>query len=191
MTVTRIGTLTGAAACILMVLGVWFARAAQDPMGLGLDEGEFGRSGRAVLPGKVPSEPLAQERGTQDIPERGNPLWGITIESLQATRERPLFSTSRRPRRPAVIAAPVEAPKIVIAAPEPDVPAFDLVGVVEGDGRGYAVFIKTGTRDIVRLKTGEGQDGWILRSVIGRKAVLEKDNKTAVVEMPPLTGGQK
>jgi hypothetical protein len=140
----------------------------------------------------MPAEPLAQERESHDMQERGNPLWGIPIESLQATRERPLFSSSRRPPAPAVIAKPVEAPKVVVAPPpEPEVPAFDLVGIVEGNGQGYAVFINTGTHDIVRLKTGEGQDGWILRSVNGRKAVLEKNNKTAVIELPALIGGQK
>jgi hypothetical protein len=190
MTITRMSALTAAAACILVVVGVWFARAAEDPTGLGLDEDEVGRSGR-ILPGKMPAEPLAQERESHDMQERGNPLWGIPIESLQATRERPLFSSSRRPPAPAVIATPVEAPKVVAAPPEPEVPAFDLVGIVEGDGQGYAVFINTGTHDIIRLKTGEGQDGWILRSVKGRKAVLEKNNKTAVVELPPLIGGQK
>ena len=190
MTITRISALTTAAACILVVVGVWFARAAEDPTGLGLDEDEAGRSGR-ILPGKMPAEPLEQERESHDMPERGNPLWGIPIESLQAARERPLFSSSRRPPAPAVIATPVEAPKVVAAPPEPEVPAFDLVGIVEGAGQGYAVFINTGTHDIIRLKTGEGQDGWILRSVKGRKAVLEKNNKTAVVELPPLIGGQK
>ena len=190
MTNARMWTLSAAAACMLVVLGAWFARAAEDPTGLGLDEDEVGRSGR-ILPGKMPAEPLAQERKSHDMPERGNPLWGIPIESLQATRERPLFSSSRRPPAPAVIATPVEAPKTVTPPPEPEVPAFDLVGIVEGDGQGYAVFINTGTHDIIRLKTGEGQDGWILRSVKGRKAVLEKNNKTAVVELPPLLGGQK
>jgi general secretion pathway protein N len=190
MTIKRTWILTAAAASILAALGAGFARAADDPTGLGLNEDEPARSGR-ILPSKAPAEPLVQEPKSTNVPERGNPLWGIPIESLKATRERPLFSPARRPPAPVVIATPVEVPKVVAPPPPPEVPAFDLVGVVEGDGQSYAVFINTNTHDTVRLRTGEGQDGWILRSVNGRKVVLEKNNRTAVIELPALIGGQK
>jgi general secretion pathway protein N len=101
---------------------------------------------------------------SKDASERGNPLWGIPIELLNATRERPIFSPTRRPPRPAVPAAPAEAVKIVAPPAEPDRPSLNLVGIVAGAGEAYAVFINNTTHDIVRLKTGEGQDGWILRS---------------------------
>lgn len=120
----------------------------------------------------------------------GNPLWGIPIGALHATRERPVFSSSRRPPMPAVISPPVEPVKAV-APPTPPKPALDLLGIVEGNGEGYAVFINTTTHDIVRLKTGEGEDGWVLRSVSGREAVLERNDHTEVLELPPLTGVPK
>lgn len=120
----------------------------------------------------------------------GNPLWGISIETLHATRERPLFSPSRRPPAPAAISAPV-APVKVAAPPPPSGPTFNLLGIVEGNGEGYAVFINTATHDIVRLKTGEGEDGWVLRSVSGREAVIEKNDRTEVLKLPPITGGPK
>jgi hypothetical protein len=73
-----------------------------------------------------------------------------------------------------------------------ETPMLKLLGVVAGSsGDAYAVFIKSTTRDIVQLKTGEGEDGWILRSVRGREAVLEKDHRTAVVELPPVAGDSK
>jgi general secretion pathway protein N len=122
--------------------------------------------------------------------DRGNPLWGITIESLPATRERPLFLPSRRPPVAAAIAAP-EAPPPPPPPPVPDKPALDLLGTVAGNGVGYAVFLDGTTHDIVRLKTGEGQDGWILQTVKNREAVLVKNDHTAVMRLPSLLGEQR
>jgi hypothetical protein len=113
-----------------------------------------------------------------------NPLWGIPIELLHATRERPLFSPSRHPPMPVVIAAPppkIEAPKA------PDDPTLDLIGTVTGSAdAGYAIFVDKTNHDVVRLKTGEGRDGWILQSVSKREAVLEKDQRSTVVRLPPM-----
>src|SRR5215212_880442 len=53
-----------------------------------------------------PRAPVANE-------PRGNPLWGIPLKSLSLTRERPLFTPSRRPPAPAV--ANVEAARPVVA----------------------------------------------------------------------------
>lgn len=120
----------------------------------------------------------------------GNPLWGIPVRSLRATRQRPLFSPTRRLLMPpAVITPPVEVK--AAPPPPPSKPSLDLLGIVEGNGEGYAVFINTTTHDIVRLKTGEGEDGWVLRSVSGREAVLERNDHTEVLELPPLTGVPK
>ena len=60
-----------------------------------------------------------------------------------------------------------------------------------GTTTGIAVFTDETTRDIIRLKMGEGHNGWILRSVTGREAVLEKDRRTAVIGLPLPTGDQK
>jgi hypothetical protein len=117
----------------------------------------------------------------------GNPLWGIPLESLHATRERPLFSPSRRP--PAVIVAP-PTQATVAAAPAAPEPVLNLLGTVAGNGEEYAVFINTTTHDIVRLKRGESEGGWILRSVGKRKAVLKKDDRTEVLQLPPIIDAQ-
>jgi hypothetical protein len=124
----------------------------------------------------------------------GNPLWGVPLKSLTATRERPIFLPSRRPPAPpAVAAAPVEPPKPPPPPPppEPERPALKLLGVVTGTSDGFAIFVSDTTRDIIRLKTGEGHDGWILRSVKAREAVLEKNRRSAVIELPPPTGDRK
>ncbi|MGH7880153.1 MAG: hypothetical protein ACREQD_11750 [Candidatus Binataceae bacterium] len=72
--------------------------------------------------------------------------------------------------------------------PEPERPALSLIGVVAGASDGFAVFTDETTHGIVRLKTGEGHDGWILRSVSGREAVLEKNRRTALIGLPAPTG---
>ena len=128
-----------------------------------------------------------------DLSASGNPLWAIPLKSLTATRERPIFLPSRRAPAPApaVAAAYVEPPKTVAPPPEPDRPALRLVGVVTGTADGFAVFISDTTRDIIRLKTGEGHEGWILRSVKAREAVLEKNRRSAVIELPQPAGSHK
>lgn len=145
-----------------------------------------------TMPNTASQSRLAVRRdiSSTDRAASGNPLWGISIEALHATRERPLFSPSRRPPAPAVISPPVAAIKVA-APPPPSGPTLNLLGIVEGNGEGYAVFINTATHDIVRLQTGEGKDGWVLRSVSGRQAVIEKNDRTEILELPPITGGPK
>ena len=123
--------------------------------------------------------------------EKGNPLWGIPLHALQATRERPIFSPSRRPPTAAPPAAP--PPEIVknAAPPQPDEPTLNLIGVVVGNGEGYAVFLDNTSHAIVRLKTGEGEGGWILRSVANREAVLERNHRTAIMRLPSPMGDHK
>jgi general secretion pathway protein N len=121
---------------------------------------------------------------TAEPPVSGNPLWAIPLGSLTATRERPIFLPSRRP--PAVAAAPVEPPKSAPPPAEPERPALRLLGIVTGTTEGFAIFISDTTRNIIRLKTGEGHEGWILRSVKAREAVLEKNRRSAVIELPHL-----
>lgn len=124
-------------------------------------------------------------------PEVRNPLWGIPLRSLQAARERPLFSPSRRPPQLAISAAPTPQPAKAAVTRQPDEPELNLVGVIVGSGEGYAVFLDSATHAVIRLKTGEDERGWILRSVAEREAVLEKNHRTAVVRLPSRSGGQR
>jgi hypothetical protein len=126
-----------------------------------------------------------------NIPTSANPLWAIPLGSLTATRQRPIFSPSRRVPAPAVAAAPVEPVKPAFVPIEPERPQLTLVGVVTGISDGFAVFLNVTTHDIIRLKLGEGHDGWVLRSVKGREAVLEKNHQTAVIGLPALEDDQK
>jgi general secretion pathway protein N len=121
-----------------------------------------------------------------------NPLWGIPLATLTATQDRPIFLPSRRRPAPAVAAPRIEPVKPPVAIPaEPERPPLSLVGIVAGIDDGYAVFIHSAPRDTVRLRTGEGHEGWILTSVKGREAVLEKNRQTSVMALPPPAGDQR
>jgi hypothetical protein len=166
-------------------VAVSVAIAAKDPRGPDLrDEGDHIPSPLESAPDVSPLQP-----SLTDPPLRRNPLWGISLKSLSATRERPLFTPSRRPPVRAV-APPAVAP--VVRAPTESVPPpLDLLGLVIGTDDGYAVFINTATHDIVRLRRGEGYEGWILKSVKGREVELEKNLRTLVVAFPQPNGEKK
>jgi len=138
-----------------------------------------------VIPAPVDVAPTAPPRAQQPADPTGNPLWAVPLSSLTATRERPIFLPSRRAPAPAVAGTPV-----VIAPPpppppaEPEQPPLILVGVIAGDSEGFAVFLDAATNSAVRLKTGQDHDGWVLRSVKGREATLEKNKRTATLALP-------
>ena len=107
----------------------------------------------------------------------GNPLWSIPLASLAATRERPIFSSSRRP--PPVVLKTAATQPLSKAQP-----TFILVGAIAGESEGIAIFLDGTTNGIIRLKTGESHAGWTLQTVKAREAVLQKEQRTMVVELP-------
>jgi general secretion pathway protein N len=114
-----------------------------------------------------------------------NPLWAIPIETLRATRERPLFSASRRPPPP-----PVAAAEPVISAPPspeptpPEQPQMTLVGVVHGPSTDIGLFSNDSGK-LVRLRIGEADHGWVVRSVDLRATILEKESRQVTLALPP------
>jgi hypothetical protein len=126
-------------------------------------------------------------------PERAlsaNPLWAIPLTALSGTRDRPIFSPSRRPPAPAV--APAAAAKVA-AAPkirERERPQLNLVGTIASGDEGFGIFLDQSTKGALRLKVGEDYQGWKLRSVQGREAILEKDQLVYTLELPQPGVGQ-
>jgi hypothetical protein len=127
------------------------------------------------------------------VPDRaqiGNPLWAIPVGSLSKTRDRPLFTPSRRPPAPAVVAVPpVVQPKVVARPAEPEHPNLTLIGTVVSENEGIGVFLDRATNNFVRIKTGEGHAGWILRSVQAREVTLEKDQRSETLRLPARKDG--
>lgn len=114
-----------------------------------------------------------------------NPLWAIPLSRLSGTRDRPIFSSSRRPAPAAVAAQPVVAK----AAPapkkrEPDRPPLSLVGTIAGGDEGFGIFVDAATKAALRLKLGDDYQGWRLQSIHGREVTLEKDDQAAVLSLP-------
>ena len=122
----------------------------------------------------------------EPAPPAGNPLWAIPLRSLSATRERPLFSPSRRPPNPPVAPPPPPPPRQVVAPPPPpEKPTLVLLGTIVGEGESYAVFYEPAQRKTLRLKLGEADPkGWKLSSVDARTAILEKGNQSVMVSLP-------
>jgi general secretion pathway protein N len=116
--------------------------------------------------------------------QRGNPLWTIPIETLTATRERPIFSPSRRPPPSTEVAALPPPPPPPPAPSAPTQPPLTLIGTIVNASGGYGIFLDQATNTVMRLKTGEDHDGWILRTVSMRDAMLQKDRSTAVLTLP-------
>jgi general secretion pathway protein N len=119
------------------------------------------------------------------VPALGpNPLWEIPLSRLSTTRERPIFSPSRRPLAAVVAAAPPSAPP---PAPKParvERPQLSLVGTVSGRDESFGIFIDQMTKAALRLKIGEDYRGWKLRAVQGREVTLDHDQLTAILTMP-------
>jgi general secretion pathway protein N len=113
-----------------------------------------------------------------------NPLWAIPLATLSNTRERPIFSASRRPPPVAVV------PVTVARAPPPPKPArverpqLALVGTISSGDASFGIFVDQSTKSALRLKIGEDYQGWRLRAVQGREVTLERDQQTTILSLP-------
>jgi hypothetical protein len=154
-------------------------------------------------PPRSPSPPHAADedrRGGETPPRRiaartadakppasaANPLWALPLEQLSMTRDRPIFSSSRRPQPPTppTYVAPV-AVRQPIRPPDPERPTVSLLGTIISTDDQIGVFLDT-TQKVVRLRVGEVHRGWVLRLVKAREVTLVKDGEQAVVlELPP------
>lgn len=126
-----------------------------------------------------------QVRPKGELSKGGNPLWSIPLSVLTATRERPVFSTTRRPPARAVIGPRVEPPQpapVVEKAAEHT--SLALIGAVVGDGEAIAVFLDQSNQRVVRLRQGETHAGWMISSILQREVTLTKDDRTEVLPLP-------
>jgi len=132
------------------------------------------------------SEPLRadtkQEVSVRKIvPSVGDGSIFEPIENLPATRERPIFSPSRRP--PVVARSAAEPPPPPVAKP-PSRPLFSLVGAITAGEGSIAIFLDETTKAVVRVKSGEEYGGWTLTGVQSREATLQRDDLTATLVLP-------
>jgi len=132
-----------------------------------------------IVPTAEPQPPAPQR------PLSPNPLWEIPLFKLSTTRERPIFSPSRRPP-PVVIAAPQTppAPPPSPKLPRVERPQLSLVGTVSGDDERFGIFVDQTTKAALRLRIGEDYQGWKLRAVQGREVTLEYEQQSATLTLP-------
>jgi hypothetical protein len=127
---------------------------------------------------------VAPELARPPVQPMGNPLWGISLNALTATRERPIFSPSRRPPTPTPPALVVVAPALPAPVSGPEQIPLTLVGTIVGGANSIAICFNPSTRDVVRLRIGENFQGWVLRAVHGREAAFEKATLQANLALP-------
>jgi hypothetical protein len=169
-------------ACVIVAMGAFSVNEAigQAPAGATLREKAAGQT-------STNTEQLAvapKDAGARQPPLGGNPLWGIPISTLDATRERPVFSASRRPPMPPVVAQRVAAAPPPSKPAEPEHPLLTLVGTAIGKPKNVAVVLDRTTKTIVRLHVGETVSGWILRAVDSRTMTVEKNSQTVTLALP-------
>ena len=134
-------------------------------------------------PAPIQVRPVVPKPAAAPRPLSANPLWAIPLATLSNTRERPIFSPSRRPppaQTPVALAAPAAPPP----PPRVERPPLTLVGTVAGDSESFGIFVDKGNSTALRLKVGEDYQGWRLRLVQGRDVSLERDQQTVVLSLP-------
>ena len=168
-------------ACVIVAIGAFSVNEAiGQAAGATLREKAAGQTSPNTE--QLPAAP--KDAGARQPPPGGNPLWGIPISALDATRERPVFSASRRPPMPPVVAERVVAPPPPPKPAEPEQPLLTLVGTAIGQAKNVALVLDRTTKTLVRLHVGEGVSGWILRAVDSRKMTLEKNSQTVTLALP-------
>jgi hypothetical protein len=131
-------------------------------------------------PGKA-SVPVAQAAaiGSELPASSGNPIAEVRFDRLSETRDRPVFSPSRRPppppALPAVAARVERAPQAVPVSP----PGVALFGIVVGE-QGARAFIATGADgQIIGVRPGDDVSGWTVSAITQRNLVLSHAERSA------------
>jgi hypothetical protein len=177
---TLIAVLAAAPAASLAAPQITTASLATEP----IDTGDA-RGGQIRSTDARPHQPARRHAAAP----AANPLWAIPLATLTETRERPLFSPSRRAPPPVpehgAYSPPVRQPP---RETPPERPQLSLVGTIVGRAAGFGLFVDPATKVVVRLKTGKAYRGWVLRTVREREVVLEKNHLSATITLP--TPGQ-
>ena len=120
--------------------------------------------------------PAPQTEVHPDVAPPVSPLAAQQLDRLSATRDRPLFSPTRRPPAP---------PPIVAAAPPPppSPPDVALLGVVM-DGKEARAVVRAGSAaKILRVRIGDDIGDWKVGQIEARQLVLLLDGRAATFTM--------
>jgi hypothetical protein len=125
----------------------------------------------------------AAETGEDAATAQGNPLSRISIDSLSATRDRPIFSASRRPPL-----APLPVRSVALPPPPPPPepvapPNLMFYGTFESDDDLGAV-VQPGLNErssVIRF--GTYVQGWRVTEISRQRLVLSLDDRTVVFSL--------
>jgi len=106
-----------------------------------------------------------------------SPLAVHSLDRLSATRERPLFSPSRRAPAPPPPPPPRPPP------PPPEPPNVTLVGIVMDAGEARAIVQPGPTNEVRRVRIGDEIGGWKVAQIESRRLVLKLDSRQATFSM--------
>jgi type II secretory pathway component PulC len=117
---------------------------------------------------------------------------GVRLEDLSATRERPLFSPTRRPPPPVETPAPLPSQLVEKKEATPSTPPFDLLGVVTGDENSFVLLRNRSTHEVTRMRRGDEKDGWKVEAVKLRSVALARDGRVEnlALAIPAAAGAQ-
>jgi general secretion pathway protein N len=126
------------------------------------------------------------EPSEQSTATLANPLEAQSLDRLSATRERPLFSPTRRPTPPPPPSPPETAP--IAAVPQP--PNVQLFGIVV-DEEGARAIVRSGSQRVDRVQVGDDIGGWKVSQIEGRRLVLSLDGRLATFTLFSNDHGQQ
>jgi outer membrane biosynthesis protein TonB len=107
------------------------------------------------------------------------PLASQPLDGLSATRERPLFSPTRRPPPPppVIVTGPPPPP------PPPPPPDVALFGIVMDGENARAIIRASPGGKVTRVGIGDDVGGWKVAQIDGRKLVLMLDERLVTFVM--------
>lgn len=128
----------------------------------------------AALP-CLAAEPIARAQA-DSAAAPVSPLAAQPLDRFSATRDRPLFSPTRRlPAPPVLVAAP--------PPPPPPPPNVALLGVVMDGEQAHAVIRAGPTEKVLRVSIGDDIGGWKVGQIEEKKLVLLLNGRTATFTM--------
>ena len=180
-----------------MICSALAGRAAADPIddrvdftsqvGVGSPAGETNGASNTV---GLSSAPSAPDPGAKS--RDGNPLLTVPLSSLSATRDRPLFSASRRPPIVAVpVAAPLPQKQEALAPPSQEQPLLTLVGTIVSPKSSVAILQGSNAESVSRLRVGQENDGWRVRGISSHSVVVEKGSQSVQLGLPRPNAGRE
>jgi hypothetical protein len=132
--------------------------------------------------GNVAAAPVPPKGGSGPA-SSSNPLSTVPLGSLTATRDRPIFSPSRRPPDEKPISQAPNEEANSDPPGEPLGPSLVLLGAVAARTESMALFRDQRTGAFVRLKVGDKHSGWTLRTVRKREVTFNKGQEISVISI--------